>query len=113
MPNKLRCQPFFDFSEFTPHYFEVGQLSCVGALEIFPLPSPGGKMGSLWGSLLLFSLGVSFFFSLFSAFSGLRLLSHRIIIRQIRLSAASLHDMPTLACGASLAIRALGSPNNF
>ena len=35
-----------------------------------------------------------------------RLLSHRIIIRQIRLSAASLHDMPSLACGASLAIRA-------
>ena len=27
---------------------------------------------------------------------------HRIIIRQIRLSAASLHDMPSLACGASL-----------
>ena len=27
---------------------------------------------------------------------------HRIIIRQIRLSVASLHDMPSLACGASL-----------
>ena len=32
---EIRSQTFFDFSEFTPYYFEVGQLSCVGALEIF------------------------------------------------------------------------------
>ena len=73
--------------------------------------------GSLWGSLLLSTphgsshlspltshlyFGGLFFFSLSLSVSRFpRLLSHRIIIRQIRLSAASLHDMPTLACGAS------------
>ena len=58
--------------------------------------------GGLFGSL---SLGVSFFSSLSLSpslsLSFSRSLSHRIIIRQIRLSAASLHDMPSLACGAS------------
>ena len=68
------------------------------------------KMGVSLGSLLL-SIGVRFTHGLF-VFGGLflllslpstfhlppspfsRSLSHRIIIRQIRLSAASLHDMP-------------------
>ena len=55
-----------------------------------------------WGLLFFFLFGV-FFLSLLSlSLSPFpRLLSHRIIIRQIRLSAASLPDMPSLACGAS------------
>ena len=83
----------------------MGQLSCVGALEIFLT-----HFGGLFGGLFFFSIGVRFTHGLFVfwgllSFSSLSLslclLSHRIIIRQIRLSAASLHDMPTLACGAS------------
>ena len=50
------------------------------------------KMGSLWGSLLL---------SLLSAFSCLRLLSHRMTIRQISSSVSSLHVRTYPACGAS------------
>ncbi len=34
MSKKLGHKTFFDFSEFTPYYFEVEQQSCVGALEI-------------------------------------------------------------------------------
>jgi hypothetical protein len=57
-----------------------------------------------------FLLGDFLFWGFFLLFPSIRLspfvhspLSpHRIIIRQIRLSAASLHDMPSLACGASL-----------
>lgn len=49
-----------------------------------------------WGFFLLFpSIRLS-------PFVHSPLPPHRIIIRQIRLSAASLHDMPSLACGASL-----------
>ena len=35
MSKKSGRKTFFDFSEFTPYYFEVGQRSCIGALEIF------------------------------------------------------------------------------
>ena len=57
-----------------------------------------------------FLFGDFLFWGFFLLFSSIRLSPfvhsplppHRIIIRQIRLSAASLHDMPSLACGASL-----------
>ena len=55
----------------------------------------GGKEKIVFLLFFLFSLSSSFF-------SLSRCLSHRIIIRQIRLSASYLHDMTILACGASL-----------